>query len=568
MLRPPKRFDSPSTAMRRFSSTLLSLLLLSTSVKVLAHGGHGNEFQEGSQAAQSGEAIQVDGATAKRMGLKVEPVKRQRLAFGVQTTGQIEALPSKKVEVTNPTGGKVVQLYVQPGDEVSAGQPVALLTSPELAELRTGSLERRAEAEANVREAEANLQLARENYTQQQKLAEADIQQAKVALNFAQERYDKDKELLARGAIPRRQVLESEAKLAEARAAFAKAGSRLQVAEATAQLRRAQSAVEVAQSRVELSSSTYVTRLKQLGATANPDGTITVVAPISGVVADREVTLGQSAQDAGARLMTIVDGQTVLATANVYEKDLAQISKGQRVRVTVSGLPNRTFTGQITVVGSVVEGETRVVPVKAELDNASGMLKPGMFATLELITDRTPAAVLAIPKTAIVEANGKQLVYIQNGQNFEPTDVVLGRAAGDVVEVKSGLFEGDQVVTQGAPMLYAQSLRGGSKKADDHSEAPTQTNANPNSGMLPWWMLLPIGGAIAAGTFFASTYWANRRYRKQLAAVTDGADYVPDGAGNGHSHNGLTAFSAESHKSETSQPSTVQEPQKHSTKNN
>lgn len=553
---------------RRLSGSVLSLLLLTTPIRTLAHVGHGDEFQGGSQAAQSGEAIQVDGATAKRMGLKVEPVKRQRLAFGVQTTGQIEALPSKRVEVTNPTGGKVVQLYVQPGDAVSAGQPVALLTSPELAGLRTDSLGRRAEATASVKEAQANLRLAGENYTQQQKLAEADIQQAKVALDFAQERYDRDKELLARGAIPRRQVLESETNLAQARAAFAKAGSRLQVAEATAQLRRAQSAVEVAQSRFELSDRAYTTRLKQLGASANPDGTITVTAPISGVVADREVTLGQSAQDAGARLMTIVDSQTVLATANVYEKDLPQVSKGQRVRVTIAGLPNQIFTGRITVVGAVVQGETRVVPVKAELDNSSGLLKPGMFATLELITDQTPVAVLAIPKTAIAEANGKQLVYIQNGQNFEPTDVVLGRAAGEVVEVKSGVFEGDQVVTQGAPMLYAQSLRGGSQKADDPSEAPAaQTNANPNSGMFPWWMLLPIGGAIAAGTFFASTYWANRRHRKRLAVVTDGADYVPNGIGNGHSHNGLTTFSAESHKSETPPPSAVPEAPKHPTQN-
>jgi membrane fusion protein, heavy metal efflux system len=138
----------------------------------------------------------------------------------------------------------------------------------------------------------------------------------------------------------------------------------------------------------------------------------------------------------------------------------------------------------------------------------------------------------------------------------------------EMIEVKSGVFEGDQVVTQGAPMLYAQSLRGGSKKANEHSEAPAQTNANSNNGMLPWWMLLPVGGAIATGTFFASTYWANRRHRKQLATVMDGADYVPDGTGNGQSHNGLTAFSAESHKSETSQPSAVQEAQKRPTKNN
>jgi membrane fusion protein, heavy metal efflux system len=516
MTRTDRQNYSP-IARRCLSGTLLSLLLLTISIRALGHGGHGNEFQGGNQAAQSSEAIQVDSETAKRLGLKVEPVKRQRLAFGVQTTGQIEALPSQKVEVTNATGGTVVRLYVQPGDAVEAGQPVALLTSPELAGLRTSALEKQSEAQGNVKQAQAELQLAQENYAQQQKLAEADLQQAKIALSFAQERYDKDKELLARGAIPRRQVLESETKLAEARAALAKVASRLPVAEATAQLKRAQSAAEVAQDRVELSSTAYTTRLTQLGATANPDGTITVTAPISGVVADREITLGQSAQDAGARLMTIVNGQTVIATANVYEKDLAQVSKGQRVKVTVAALPNRVFNGRISVVGATVEGETRVLPVKAELDNAGGSLKPGMFVTLEVLTDSTATAVLAVPKSALVETNDKkQVVFVQNGTGYQAAEVDLGRQSGDWVEVKRGLFDGDLVVTQRANQLYAQSLRGGTKAgADEHGKAEAATTPQ-TAGLLPGWMVFPVGGAIAVGTFWAGTFWATRRSR-QLA---------------------------------------------------
>jgi cobalt-zinc-cadmium efflux system membrane fusion protein len=455
------------------------------------------------------------------MGLKVEPVSRQRLAFGMKTTGQLEALPNQQVEVTTPVGGTVIRLLVRPGETVAAGQAVAIMTSPELAELRTTALDRRSEAIAAVKQAQADLQLAQENYRQQQTIAATDVQQARTELSFAQERFNKDRELLNSGAIPRRTFLESETKLAEARAALAKAESRLQVSEAAAQLKRAQSGVEVAQSRIALSGETYQTRLRQLGANPNQDGTITITAPIAGTVADREATTGESGQDAGKKIMTIVNGSSVQVSANVYEKDLKQVQIGQRVRVKVNGLPDRTFEGRISVIGAVVEGQTRVVPVKAELNNPNGVLKPGMFAELEVLTDLTAAAILTIPKSAIVETSDKQqVVFVQNGNAFQPTEVTLGRESGNFVEVKNGLFDGDRVVTQRATQLYAQSLRGGTQPAEDH-EAPTQATTMSQNGQLPWWVAVPAGGAIAAGTFFAGIYWAKRGDRKAPILFSD-----------------------------------------------
>lgn len=501
-------------ASRYLSGTFLTLLLLTPATRIVAHVGHGNEFQGGSQA-QSAGAIQVDPATTKRLGLKVEPVTRQRLAFGVKTTGQIESLPNQQVEVTTPVGGTVLRLLVKPGDSVQAGQAVAIMTSPELAELRTTAFDRKAEATAAVQQAQADLRLAQQNLTQQRRIVATDIQQARTEVNVAQDRYDKDRMLLERGAIPRRQVLESESNLAEARAALAKAESGLPVSEAQAQLQRAQSAVEVAQSRVNLSDKTYQTRLQQLGASPNADGTLTVTAPISGVVADQETTKGESGEDAGKKIMTLVNGSSVQVSGNIFEKDLERVEVGQRVRVKANGLPNRAFSGEINVVGAVVNGESRVIPVKAELDNSGGLLKPGMFVELEVLTDRTPAAVLAIPKSAIVETNDKQrVVFVQNGNAYEATEVTLGREAGNLVEVTSGLFDGDQIVTQRANQLYAQSLRGGTT-VDDHSEAPAPSAAsNPQSSALPWWVMIPAGGAIAAGMFWAGMFWANRRTRR------------------------------------------------------
>jgi cobalt-zinc-cadmium efflux system membrane fusion protein len=178
-----------------------------------------------------------------------------------------------------------------------------------------------------------------------------------------------------------------------------------------------------------VSDAGYTARLKQLGASANLNGTITIRTPISGTVADREVTLGESGEDAGKPIMTILNDRKVLVTANVYEKDLGQIQVGQPVRVTVA---NRTFMGRIKVIGSTVAGETRVVTVQSELDNPDDLLKPGMFAQLELLTGHSTAPVLTIPQSAVVETNDQQkIVFVQNGNTYQPVDVALGQSAGE-----------------------------------------------------------------------------------------------------------------------------------------
>ncbi|MBE9156445.1 efflux RND transporter periplasmic adaptor subunit [Nodosilinea sp. LEGE 06152] len=494
----------------------LLMLLLAPAGAAFAHAGHGDEFQGGGAGANPA-GIEVDAETADRIGLIIEPVKRQVLAFGVKATGQIEASPGRQVSVTNPVGGTVTKLLVEPGQQVEAGQALAVITSGELAELRVTALENSAERQGDVQQAQADLQLAGQTYAQQQQIAQRAIEAARTDVRVAQEQYDRDSELAAEGAIARRELLASEAGLADAKQALAEAESQLEVLSARTGVAQAQTALNVARSRSQLSSQTYQTRLQQLGATANPDGTITIKAPIAGTIADRDVTLGQSSEDAGAVLMTIVDNRTVLATADIFEKDLSQVSPGQRVRITVASLPDQIFEGQITTVGSVVNGETRVVPVQAELDNAQGTLKPGMFAALEVLTESTAEAVMAIPQAAVVEANGQTLVFVRNGNAFEPVDVTLGRTAGDQVEVLTGLFEGDEIVTQRANQLYAQSLRGGGAEPAEETAAPVEAAA----AGIPWWAMGLGSSAIAMTTFAAGIWWARRQRPTYALAIDD-----------------------------------------------
>lgn len=516
---------SPRGLVHRATSGSLLTLFLFTHVAVAGEGhGGGAEFSNSSGP----KSVKLDAEAAQQVGIKAETITPKQLAFGIPATGQIEVAPDRKVAVTTPVSGTVVRFFVKPGDSVEAGEPVAILSSPELAGLGVEAKTKRAEADADAQKSQAALQRTQRNYEQQNKIAIADIQQARTALSFAQERYDKDKTLLERGAIPRRQLLDSEAKLSETRASLTKTESRLEVSNALADLKSAQSDVQVAQSRVGLSGAAYATRLAQLGSSANPDGTVTIRAPISGTVADREATQGESAADPGKPLLTLVDDSTVLATANIFEKDLDQIRVGQSVRVTVKSLPNRTFKGRVAVVGSTIQGQSRSLPVKAELDNPQGALKPGMSAQMDVITDRTYAAALAVPKSALVDANGKTLVFHQEeGNTYEPVEVTLGRTAGDLVEIKKGVEAGDRVVTQGTTLLYAQSLQGEKPKAgDEHGSEGAGEKATATSGMLPWWLMLPGAGAIAAGTF-----WLGRRSKPSVILRDPGfadPDYKKD----------------------------------------
>lgn len=510
----------PPTVIRCVSGTLLSLLLLTTPTAVLAGAGHdhsGASSFQGSGSEASG-SVEVDTETAQRLGIKVEPVKRQRLALGIKSTGQIETLPSQKVEVNTPiTGAKVVELLVEPGAVVKKGQPLAVVTSPDLIELRVSSQEKRAEAIASLQQAQADSRLAQQNYQRYLQISNADIAQAQSQVAFAEEKYNKDLQLANEGALPRRNALESQTQLAEAKAKLTSANSRRDIIESEAQMKRAESAVQVAQERLRLSDSAYNTRLQQIGNLPNARGLVTVTAPISGKVADRQVTLGQTFNDAGGTLMTIVNDSRVFATANIYEKDLDKVKVGQRVSLKVASLPDRTFSGKITQIGAVVQGETRVVPVQAEVNNPSGQLKPGMFAELEILTNQSSAAILAVPSSAVLDANGKKIIYVQNGNAFQSAEVTLGQTSGDMVEVKTGLFEGDAIVTQRAPQLYAQSLRGDSKPEEEHNEESgshaEETEVKTNSFPLPLWLTAGGGVALATVAFMGGAFWSNRRTR-------------------------------------------------------
>lgn len=407
------------------------------------------------------------------------------------------------------------------------------------------------------------VKVARENYQRQKTIAQSEIAQAQTEVDVAVERYEQDRKLVASGALPRRQMLESQAllsaartklakakqqpevltaaselrkaetevpiraqqesatKLAEARANLVTASTRKELVAATAEIQRAQAALTAAQTKFDLADRSYFTRLKQLGTSADSNGLITIKAPIDGTVVDRPATVGQTVVEGETKLMTVTNNSTVIATAQVYEKDLPQLAVGQAVNVRVAGLGDRLLKSTISLISSQVD-QRRTVAVQSQLSNADSSLKAGMFAELEIITGQSDQAVISMPSSALVDVNGKKQVYVQNNNSFQPVTVTLGQTAGDRVEVKAGLFAGDRVVTQGAMSLYAQSLRGdgggteAGHEGDDHGEQGEKAGTAKSNilglSFLPSWAL-PAGMGTAVGGGLLIGLWQYRRRR-------------------------------------------------------
>src|SRR5512135_1629953 len=162
--------------------------------------------------------------------------------------------------------------------------------------------------------------------------------------------------------------------------------------------------------------------------------------------------------DAGMKLYRIADLGLVWVQAQIYEQDLAFIKLGQEAAVTLSYLPDREFRGRVTYLYPNVDEKTRTARVRMEFHNPGYFLKPGMFATVRLVSELEPSALL-IPDMAILRSGEKNTVFVAlDGGKFESRTVNLGpQAENDTYQVLSGLNEGDRIVTSGQFLLDSES---------------------------------------------------------------------------------------------------------------
>ncbi|HJZ82060.1 MAG TPA: efflux RND transporter periplasmic adaptor subunit, partial [Pyrinomonadaceae bacterium] len=125
-------------------------------------------------------------------------------------------------------------------------------------------------------------------------------------------------------------------------------------------------------------------------------------------------------------------------------------------KVTVPAFPGSNFSGRVILVNPVVDADTRTIKVRTEVPNPDGRLKPEMFTNVEIITDLNRAAI-AIPQSAVLNDQGKTVVFVAEGRDYKERQVHVGIQNGDRVEIVEGLNAGDRVVVKGNYLLLQQS---------------------------------------------------------------------------------------------------------------
>jgi len=213
--------------------------------------------------------------------------------------------------------------------------------------------------------------------------------------------------------------------------------------------------------------------------------TMTLRSPAAGVVLEKTAVAGMRFMP-GEVLYKIADLSSLWVLAEVFEQDLAAVRVGQSVNININAYPEKTFQGKVAFVYPTVNPQTRTTQIRIVLANPGGLLKPAMYANVELVAaDKNQAAVVSIPISAVIDSGTRRIVLIQQGAGrFEPREVKLGTRGDHYVEVVEGVRDGEQVVVTANFLIDAESnlkaaISGFGHSAHDATPATGGGNAQP-----------------------------------------------------------------------------------------
>lgn len=334
--------------------------VLAVAISLALAGCGGGQPADGS-AEKTAETAAAEQKKVPAVPVEVATVGRNAISASYGGTASLEA--PAEAQVVAKGSGVVLQILVEEGDQVKAGQVLARI-DPDRPRLE---MER---ARATVRKLENN--------------------------------YRRSRELLA---------------------------SKLVSAEASEQI------------RFDLESARASYQLAQLELSHT-----NIVAPISGVIAQRMIKTGNLI-GLNAPAFRIVDISQLEAVLNVPERELATLEAGMPLRMIADAVPGRVFEGRVDRISPVVDSGSGTFRVVCAFEGG-GLLRPGMFGRIEIVYDQRKDA-LTMPRVALLDDEGEPAVYVVRDNKAVRTLVELGYVNGELAEVRSGLVEGDEVVTAG-----------------------------------------------------------------------------------------------------------------------
>lgn len=316
-------------------------------------------------------------------------------------SGKVAYGEDRYSKISSPLQGRVVEVRVHLGDRVKAGDVLLVVDSPDIAQ------------------------------------AYSEYVKEDSDLHYATRAHELAKDLYENKAMPLKDLKQAENELVKARAEFRRAKERLLSLRVPAEELTKPLDKQKITSRFEMKSS------------------------LTGVVVERAVTPGQSVGgDPSQVLFTVADLDMLQVLADLYERDLALVKEGQFARVSVEAYPGVDFPATLAAIGDVVDPATRTIKVRAWVNNDAHKLKPEMFARLHLDVGEA-SQFIVVPREAVLEADGKQFVYVVEEQNrYAKREVKIANISPEQVRVLEGLTRGQRIVTKGAVLIKGQEVKG------------------------------------------------------------------------------------------------------------
>jgi cobalt-zinc-cadmium efflux system membrane fusion protein len=371
---------------------VLVIVLAAAGALAIGWGALRARASEPAPANETLASNEVHLSSAQLATLEINTVITRAFRTEEVTDGRIALNGDTTTQVFSPYSGRVVRVLASPGEYVKAGAPLLRIEASEYVQ-----------GQSDLLNAAATLKLARIN--EERKHAAYDSKGGSLQ-DWQQAQVD----------------------LAAAENASTSAANRLRIL--------GKSDKEIA--GIETAKKT--------------DAATFVVAPIGGVVTDRQVGPGQYIQSGASNpVFSIGDLSTVWLVADVPETDAPYIERGQTVEVRVLALPGQLFKAKLTAIGAQVDAVTRRVPVRATLANPDGKLKPQMFASFSIITSTGDSQAPSVPEEAIVREGDQARVWVVAQNNtLSLRSIHTGRSNDGMVEVIDGLKAGERVVTRGS----------------------------------------------------------------------------------------------------------------------
>ena len=350
----------------------------------------------------------------KYIPVQVEAAGKKTLTNTAILSGKVTS--DTDVSVIPKVPGKVESVLVKVGDSVKKGAVLFTLDATDFKDAYQM-------ADARYQNSKELWSAAKASLDRTQTLAAAKIADALQNLTNT-------KALFAAGAVSKNQLDQTELGVKDLQASYASQIEQLQVQASDSSLNLAQ--VQLTQARDALDNAT-------------------VTAPVDGTVSQVNVQVGNMATSAQAAI-GLTNASSLYSSLSVAENLVNRLAKDQAVKVTVPSVSEKSLVGKIDNISPTSDPRTQLYPIKIAMSNPDGLIKPGMFAKVELTTDQK-ADVLATKSEAVVLKNGKTIVYVVSGDKAVAKEVVTGLDTGVDIEILKGLNLNDQVIIKGQTLV-------------------------------------------------------------------------------------------------------------------